>query len=55
MWNRFYYLLLVLTTSWMLPLRAAAQTTDDLFNGDVLQEIRLTINPKDWLSSKRTI
>jgi spore coat protein CotH len=27
---------------------AAAQTTDDLFNGDVLQEVRLTINPKDW-------
>ena len=26
----------------------AAQTTDDFFNGDVLQEIRLAINSKDW-------
>ena len=27
---------------------ARAQTTDDFFNGDVLQEVRLAINSKDW-------
>ena len=26
----------------------AAQTTNDFFNGDVLQEIRIDVNPKDW-------
>src|ERR1051326_5816533 len=30
----------------------SAQTTDDLFNGNVLHEIRLTVNPKDWAQLK---
>ena len=29
-------------------LTASAQTADDFFNGDVLQEIRLAVNSKDW-------
>src|SRR5206468_8084475 len=33
---------------------AAGQTAADLFNGDVLQEIRLEINPKDWETLKAT-
>jgi spore coat protein CotH len=31
---------------------AQAQTADDLFNGDILHEIRLEINPKDWQALK---
>src|SRR5262245_8014150 len=29
-----------------------AQSADDLFNGDILHEIRLEINPKDWQTLK---
>src|SRR5262245_38906475 len=31
---------------------AHAQTAADLFNGDILHEIRLEINPKDWQTLK---
>jgi spore coat protein CotH len=31
-----------------LPELSFAQTQDDLFNGDILQEVRLYINPQDW-------
>lgn len=31
---------------------ALGQTADDLFNGDVLHEIRIEINPKDWQALK---
>ncbi|HSU89540.1 MAG TPA: hypothetical protein VLL56_11920, partial [Terriglobia bacterium] len=37
-----------------LALHASAQTTDDLFNGDVLQEIRLYIDPVDYATFKQT-
>ncbi len=31
---------------------ASAQTVNDFFNGDVLQEFRLEVNPKDWATLK---
>lgn len=34
------------------PMAATSQTLNDLFNGEVLQEIRLDINPKDWETLK---
>ena len=37
-----------------LAIHASAQTTDDLFNGDVLQEIRLYIDPVDYATFKQT-
>ena len=31
---------------------AQAETADDLFNGDILHEIRIEVNPKDWQTLK---
>jgi len=42
------FILLLLTWS----TAAYGQSSGDLFNGDVLQEIRLEINPKDWETLK---
>src|SRR5262249_20962159 len=35
-------------------LRSFAQTSDDLFNGDILQEIRIYIAPQDYATFKQT-
>src|SRR5262249_34456320 len=43
-------LLLLLLLCCFTPVRA--QTTNDLFDGDVLHEVRLEINPKDWQALK---
>ena len=46
--------LVVLVTLFLsVPSTAAlAQSSDDLFNGDVLQEIRIQLNPQDWETLK---
>jgi spore coat protein CotH len=36
------------------PLLCRAQTSDDLFNGDILQEIRIYIAPRDYATFKET-
>src|SRR5205814_1795061 len=47
---------LVLGFIWILSVapHGRAQTSDDLFNGDVLQEIRLYISPTDYATFKQT-
>src|SRR5882672_11100882 len=30
-----------------------AQTTDDLFNGNILHEIRIVVHPRDWATLKQ--
>jgi spore coat protein H len=46
--NSFFFVLL-----FMLP--SFAQTQDDLFNGDVLHEVRIYINPQDLATMKQNI
>lgn len=41
-------LLVLLTVGASAPGPAQTATADDFFNGDVLQEIRLAVNSKDW-------
>ncbi|PYS56199.1 MAG: hypothetical protein DMG13_00615 [Acidobacteria bacterium] len=38
----------------LLPFQSNAQTSDDLFNGDILQEIRIYIAPQDYATFKQT-
>src|SRR5262249_60511715 len=38
-----------------LVLPCFAQTQDDLFNGDILHEVRIYINPEDLATMKRNI
>lgn len=45
-------LILVLLIVASSSISALAQSTDDLFNGDVLQEIRIEMHPKDWETLK---
>ena len=47
MWQFFLFAFCAVLLS---PLEALAQTSDDLFNGNVLQEVRLYIHPHDWVN-----
>src|SRR6476661_8312209 len=38
----------------MSPFPSFAQTSDDLFDGDILQEIRIYIAPQDYITFKDT-
>jgi len=38
----------------VFPSRSFAQTTDDLFNGDILHEMRIYIAPQDYATFKQT-
>src|SRR5262245_50084530 len=46
----------IIASFWILifPFQSSAQTSDDLFNGDILHEVRLYINPADYATLKQT-
>src|SRR6266566_4771708 len=47
---------LILALFWILAFsfHSFAQTSDDLFNGDVLHEVRIYIDPRDYATFKET-
>ena len=47
MWQFFLFAFCAVLLS---PLQGFAQTSDDLFNGNVLQEVRLYTHPHDWVN-----
>ena len=52
--GRFLVAALVGLTLCVLASPSAAQTTDDFFSGDALQEIHLSINSRDWDALRAT-
>ena len=47
---------LILALFWILAFsfQSLAQTSDDLFNGDILHEVRIYIDPRDYATLKET-
>ncbi len=52
--DRVFHFFLTLLMIRIFSCQTFAQTTDDLFNGDILQEIRIYINPADYATFKQT-
>ena len=53
MWNRMTFIF-VLFGILAFSFQSFAQTSDDLFNGDILHEIRIYIDPRDYATLKET-